>query len=65
MLRTLIYIAVVFLIVDHLYTHWGPEIVNRAASTFMGRPVTVVEKPPHRESVLDRIVKKVRETLGR
>ncbi len=65
MLRYLVYLALVFLIVDHLYTHYGPEIINRAASTFMGREITVVEKPTHRESVLDRIVKKVREFLGR
>lgn len=65
MLRYLIYIVVIFLIVDHLYTHWGPEIVNRAASTFMGRPVTIVEEPPHRESVIDKTIKKVKELLGR
>ena len=65
MLRYLIYVAVIFLLVDHLYTHWGPEIVNRAASTFMGRPVTVVEESPYRESIIDKAIKKVKEVLGR
>ncbi len=64
MLRYIIYVVFIFLIVDHIYTHWGPEIVNRAASTFMGRDVTLVEEPPHRESIIDKAVKEVKKLIG-
>ncbi|MDQ7038324.1 MAG: hypothetical protein Q9N26_03880 [Aquificota bacterium] len=64
MLRYIVYIVLTFLIVDHLYTHWGPEIINRVASSFMGRDVTLVDEPPHRESIIDRAVKEVKELIG-
>jgi len=50
MLRYVLCLSVVFLLIDHIYTHWGPEIINWVASGFLGREVTVVEEPPHRES---------------
>ncbi len=53
----------VFLIVDHVYTHWGPEVVNWVASGFLGREVTVVDEPPYRESVIDKAVKEIREGI--
>ncbi len=65
MLRYVLYLGVVFLLIDHIYTHWGPEIVNRVASGFLGREVTVVEEPPHRESVIDKMLKEVRERVNR
>ena len=63
MIRYLLYIGAVLLIADHVYTHWGPEIINWAASKFMGRQTTVVEKAPHRESMIDRIVKTVMDLV--
>ncbi len=61
MVRYLLYIGVVFLIVDHVYTHWGPEIINWLASKFMGRQVVVVEGAPYRESLIDKVIKTVKE----
>ena len=61
MVRYLLYIGAVFLIADHVYTHWGPEIINWLASKFMGRQVVVVEGAPYRESLIDKVIKTVKE----
>jgi len=63
MIRYLFYIGAVFLIADHVYTHWGTEIINWVASKLSGEQVTVVEGTPHRESVIDKVVKTVREKI--
>lgn len=64
MLRYIFYVAAVFLIADHLFTHWGPEIINWLASRFLGREITVVKEAPYRESLIDRAVQGVRDRLG-
>ncbi len=63
MLRYILYFAIVFIITDHIFTHWGPEVVNWVASKFLGREVRVVEEAPYRESLIDRVIKEVREKL--
>jgi len=61
MLRYFFYVVAVFLLADHLYTHWGPEVINWVASRFLGEEITVVDEPPHRKSSLDRVMDKVKE----
>lgn len=61
MLRYVVYIALIFVLVDHVFTHWGPEIINKVASGFLGREVVVVEESPYRESLIDKVVNKVKE----
>jgi len=63
MLRYLIYVVLVFLTADHIYTHWGPEIINKVASSLMGKKVVVVEEAPYRESLIDKLVKNVIEKI--
>ena len=63
MIRYLLYIGAVILVADHVYTHWGPEIINWAASRFTGKQTKVVEGAPHRESMIDRIVKTVMDAV--
>ncbi len=63
MLRYILYFGAVFLIADHVFTHWGPEIINWLASKFMGREVTVVEGAPYRESLIDKVIHSVRDKL--
>jgi len=65
MFRYVLYVAIVFLIADHVYTHWGPEVINWVASKFIGREVTVIEGTPHRESIIDKVVHAVKEKVGR
>jgi len=65
MFRYVLYVAATFLIVDHVYTHWGPGIINSIASGFLGRKVTVVEEAPYRESIIDRAIKEIKRKLGR
>jgi len=65
MFRYILYVAAAFLIADHVYTHWGPEIINWVASRFMGREVTVVKEPPYRESIIDKVVHSLKEKLGK
>ncbi|EDP74896.1 hypothetical protein [Hydrogenivirga sp. 128-5-R1-1] len=65
MLRYLLYVALVFLLADHVFTHWGPEIINWLASQFLGREVVVVEEAPYRESLIDKVVHEVRDKLER
>ena len=64
MLRYILYVATVFVIVDHVFTHYGPEIINWLASSFLGREVVVVEEAPYRESLIDKVVKAVKEKVG-
>ncbi|RLJ69758.1 hypothetical protein BCF55_0013 [Hydrogenivirga caldilitoris] len=64
MLRYILYVAAVFIIADHVFTHWGPEIINWLASSFLGRDVTVVEEAPYRESLIDKVIQSVRDKLG-
>ncbi|WP_457599870.1 hypothetical protein [Hydrogenivirga sp.] len=63
MLRYIVYVAAVFIIADHVFTHWGPEIINWLASRFLGREVTVVEEAPYRESLIDKVVHGIKEKL--
>ncbi|NPA40961.1 MAG: hypothetical protein GXO18_01655 [Aquificae bacterium] len=63
MLRYILYIAVVFIVADHVYTHWGPEIINWVASNFLGREVVVVEEAPYRESLIDKVIKGIKERI--
>ena len=63
MIRYLLYIGAVFLIADHVYTHWGPEIINWVASKFSGRQVKIVEGAPYRESIIDKTVRTIREKI--
>ncbi len=65
MLRYIIYIVAVFLIIDHVYTHWGPQIINSLASSFMGRKVTVVEDSPYKESIIDKLIKEVNNSVNK
>jgi len=63
MLRYILYVGVVFILADHIFTHWGPEIINWFASQFLGREVVVVEEAPYRESLIDRVVQEIRDKL--
>ena len=65
MVRYLTLIVVVFLIADHIYTHWGPQIINSVASHFMGKETKIVEEPPYKESVIDKGIKKIKDIIGR
>ncbi len=65
MLRWFLYISGAILIIDHAYTHYGPSIINGFASTFLGRQVQIVENPPHKESIIDRGIKTVKQTWNR
>ncbi len=60
MLRYILYFCAVFLMADHVYTHWGPEVINWVASKFFGRNVTAVRETPYRESIIDRTFKFVK-----
>ncbi len=64
MLRYVLYVAIVFVIVDHVFTHYGPEIINWLASSFLGRDVVVVEEAPYRQSLIDKVVENIKERLG-
>ena len=63
MVRYLLYVVAVFIVADHIYTHWGPEIINWTASKFLGKQVTVVEEAPYRESIIDKTVKTIKEKV--
>jgi hypothetical protein len=65
MLRWFIYVSAAFLIIDHAYTHWGPQIINGVASSILGRSVEVVKEPPHKESIVDKGIRSVREAWER
>jgi hypothetical protein len=63
MLRYILYFVAVFLVADHVFTHWGPEVINWLASSFLGREVTVVEEAPYRESLIDRVIESIRDKI--
>ncbi|GEM_PF-1404858 len=65
MLRWFIYICAILLAVDHVYTHWGPAIINSVASSIVGREVEIVKNPPHKESIIDRGINAVVGTLNK
>ncbi len=63
MLRYVLYIAVVFLVADHVYTHWGPQIINWIVNNLTGEEAKVVKQPPHRESLIDRLIEELKDKL--
>lgn len=65
MVRYILLIAVFYLIVDHLYTHWGPSLINWVASKVSGKEVSVVEGSPYKESLIDRVKKVLEEKFRR
>ena len=63
MIRYLFYAGAILLILDHIYTHWGPEIINGVAGKFVGRQVEIVKEAPYRQSIIDKVIKAIVDRL--
>ncbi|ADO45470.1 hypothetical protein Hydth_1077 [Hydrogenobacter thermophilus TK-6] len=59
MVKYIIYMLVAFLIIDHVWTHYGPKIINAIASDLMGKETKVVEEDSERKSVLDNGIERL------
>ncbi|MCS7285158.1 MAG: hypothetical protein NZ527_05510 [Hydrogenobacter thermophilus] len=65
MVKYIIYLLVAFLIIDHVWTHYGPKIINAVASNLSGKEVKVVEENSEKKSVLDNAIEKFQESVLR
>ncbi|GBC88253.1 hypothetical protein HRbin13_00373 [bacterium HR13] len=65
MVKYIIYLLVAFLIIDHVWTHYGPKIINAVASNLSGKEVKVVEENSEKKSVLDNAIEKFQENVLR
>ncbi|MGC8852115.1 MAG: hypothetical protein ACP5P0_00760 [Hydrogenobacter sp.] len=53
MMKYIVYLLLAFLIIDHVWTHFGPKIINSIASELAGKEIKVVEETQDKKSVLD------------
>ncbi len=53
MVKYIVYLFLAFLIIDHVWTHFGPKIINSIASELAGKEIKVVEETQDKKSVLD------------
>ncbi|QWK20367.1 MAG: hypothetical protein KNN13_03305 [Hydrogenobacter thermophilus] len=65
MVKYIIYLLVALLIIDHVWTHYGPKIINAVASNLSGKEVKVVEENSEKKSVLDNAIEKFQENVLR
>jgi len=62
MVRYILYLLIAFLIIDHVWTHFGPKIINTIASHLAGKEVKVVEEKEERKSLIDVVIEKLKKT---
>ncbi|SNZ12090.1 hypothetical protein [Hydrogenobacter hydrogenophilus] len=53
MVKYIVYLLLSFLIIDHVWTHFGPKIINSIASELAGKETKVVEEGQDKKSILD------------
>ena len=63
MLRYILYLVVVVLVMDHVYTHYGASVINWVVSKFNNEKTTVIKEAPYRESIIDKIIKTAVEQM--
>lgn len=61
MVKYVVYLLLALLIIDHVWTHFGPKIINSIASELAGKETKVVEESQDRKSVLDNTLDKLVE----
>jgi transcription antitermination factor NusA-like protein len=61
MVKYILYLLLAFLVIDHVWTHFGPKIINSIASELAGKETKVVEESQDRKSILDNTLDKLVE----
>ncbi|MEZ0360526.1 MAG: hypothetical protein ABWK04_01325 [Hydrogenobacter sp.] len=61
MVKYIIYLLLAFLLIDHMWTHFGPKIINAIASDLAGKEVKVVQEDEEKKSVIDNTLEKIKE----
>jgi len=62
MVRYVLYLLIAFLIIDHVWTHLGPKIINTVASHLAGKEVKAVEEKEEKKSLIDGVIEKLKKT---
>ncbi|MFN3813832.1 MAG: hypothetical protein ACK4SM_04335 [Aquificaceae bacterium] len=65
MVKYIIYLLLAFLLIDHLWSHYGPKIINTVASEFTNKPTRVIEEGEERKSIIDGVMEKLKRALER
>ncbi len=59
MLRWIVGLALIFLLIDHVWVHYGPRIINSVASYLSGKEVRAVEEKADKKSIVDTLLERL------